>query len=83
MTQVTINLPDEAVLAFNLSAVELSNEIQMVVATKLFELKKLSAGGAALIAGIPKPVFLSRLSQYGINSFHLSKDELISDLNNA
>ncbi|MBK6605248.1 MAG: UPF0175 family protein [Leptospiraceae bacterium] len=83
MTQLTINLPDEAVLALNLSASELAKEIQMVVAIKLFELNRLSAGGAALVAGLPKPVFLSRLSLYGIDNFQLSKVDLISDLKNA
>ena len=83
MTQLTINLPDEAVLALNMSPSELNKEIQMVLAIKLFELKRLSAGGAALVAGLPKPVFLSRLSLYGIDSFQFSKEELISDLKNA
>jgi predicted HTH domain antitoxin len=83
MTQVTINLPDETVFGLNLSAKELSQEIQMVLAVKLYELNKLSAGGAALLAGVPKPFFLSRLSFYGIDSFRFTKEDLISDLKNA
>jgi hypothetical protein len=36
----------------------------------------LSSGGAARLAGIPRTLFLSRLADYGIDSFNLSDDEI-------
>ncbi len=83
MTSVTIPIPDETLLALKLSTNEITSEIQMLVAVKLFEMKKISSGAAAAFAGISKPVFLSRLYLYGIETFNLTKEELISDLNNA
>jgi predicted HTH domain antitoxin len=66
-----------------MSTNEITLEIQMLVAVKLYEMKKISSGAAAALAGISKPVFLSRLYLYGIDTFNLTKEELISDLNNA
>lgn len=50
---------------------------------KLYELGKLSSGAAAELAGVPKPVFLSKLGDYGIATFRLSAEELAEDLANA
>lgn len=83
MTSVTIPIPDETLIALKMSSNEITYEIQMLVAVKLYEMKKISSGAAATFAGIPKPLFLSRLYLYGIDTFNLTKEELISDLNNA
>jgi predicted HTH domain antitoxin len=40
-------------------------------------------GAAANLAGIPKSVFLSKLADYGVDTFHLSESELAEDLANA
>ncbi|EGJ35395.1 MULTISPECIES: UPF0175 family protein [Moorena] len=50
---------------------------------KLYELGKLSSGAAAQLAGIERVVFLSKLSDYGINTFRLTEAELTEDLANA
>ena len=44
---------------------------------------RLSAGAAADLAGIPKPVFLSRLAHYGIPTFRMSPEELAEDVARA
>jgi predicted HTH domain antitoxin len=41
----------------------------MAAAAKLYELGELSSGAAAELAGIPKPIFLSRLADYGVDNF--------------
>jgi hypothetical protein len=43
----------------------------------------LSSGAAAALAGIPKPLFLSKLADYGVVTFRLSEEELEMDLKNA
>jgi len=35
------------------------------------------------LAGIPKPLFLSRLADYGVPTFDLTEEELREDLKNA
>jgi len=43
---------------------------------KLYEMGKLSSGAAASLAGVPRVVFLSRLADYGVTTFRLTKEEL-------
>ena len=45
-------------------------------AVKLYELGRLSSGAAARLAGIPRVLFLSRLADYGVDTFRLSEDDL-------
>lgn len=45
-------------------------------AMKRYALGQLSSGAAARLAGIPRAVFLSRLADYGIDTFALTEDEL-------
>jgi predicted HTH domain antitoxin len=55
----------------------------MVVAVKLYELRRLSSGAAANLAGIPRTIFLSKLGDYGVDTFHLTEAELVEDLAHA
>ncbi len=83
MTTIKIPLPDETLLALRLRPEALTAEFRMVAAVKLYELERLSAGAAAKVAGVPKPVFLSRLGEYGVTTFRFTKAELARDFKNA
>ncbi|HRW83174.1 MAG TPA: UPF0175 family protein [Methanothrix sp.] len=37
---------------------------------------RLSSGAAAMLAGIPRTPFLSKLADYGIDTFDLTEEEL-------
>ena len=72
MTVVTINIPESAeVNAF---------EIQMIVATKLFETGKLSSGQAAEMLGLSKRTFIELLGKYDVSVFGYDFEELEKDL---
>ena len=47
------------------------------------ELKRLSSGAAARLAGVPKPIFLQRLGSYGVATFRQTPEELLEELDNA
>jgi predicted HTH domain antitoxin len=83
MIDVTVSIPEEALLALNMAPEGLGNELKLAAAVKLYELGKLSSGAAAALAGIPKPLFLSKLADYGVVTFRLSEEELGRDLQNA
>lgn len=83
MHQITVNLPEETSLALNLSPQQLAKEIKIAAAVKFYELGKLSSGAAAQLAGISKPLFLTKLADYGVSTFSLSEEELLEDFNNA
>lgn len=77
MSQVTLEVPEETMLALRATTESAAGQLQLAAAMKLFEMGRLSAGAASSLAGLPKPAFLSRLGEYGINSFQLSEAELL------
>jgi predicted HTH domain antitoxin len=83
MNQVTFSVPDEISIALNATPEVLVSKIRLAAAVKLYEIGQLSSGAAAQLAGVPKPYFLSRLSDYGVNTFDLSEEELIRDRDSA
>jgi predicted HTH domain antitoxin len=67
--------------------VEVSNfEIQMIVASKLYEQGKLSSGQAAEVVGVTKRTFLEMLGKYNVSIFNYSieeKEEVLIDKETA
>ncbi len=58
-------------------------DFSMIVAAKLYEDAKLSAGQAAKIVGLSKRAFIELLGNYGVSVFGNSISELYSDIANA
>ena len=84
MTRImTIEYGDEVLLALGVSPEQFSEEAKLLMAVKLYELGRLSSGAAAKLAGIPKPLFLTKLADYGVDTFRLSEEELRQDLTSA
>lgn len=76
MNQIVLEVPDETLSALHLTPEAFSDELRMAAAMKLYELGRLSSGAAAALAGVPRVVFLSRLADYGVETFRLSEEEL-------
>ena len=55
----------------------------MIIASKLYEDGKLSAGQAAEIAGLTKRTFIELLGRYGVSVFSSSLSDLHQDIANA
>ncbi len=73
MNSVTIKLPEKLEMS--------AFEIEMLVASKLFEDGKLSSGQAAEMVGLSKRAFLEILGKFGVSIFGYDFDEIESDLN--
>jgi predicted HTH domain antitoxin len=83
MIEIQLAVPEELTLVLQAEQANLAAEVSMAAAVKLYELGKLSAGAAAELAGIPKPLFMGRLADYGVPNFDLTEEELQEDLKNA
>ena len=83
MSQITFSIPDEILLALKATPDVLASRIRLAAAIKLYEMRQLSSGAAAQLAGVPKPYFLSHLADYGVDTFDLSEEELIHDVKSA
>ena len=72
--QIILEIPSESLLSLKLMPDEMASELRLAAAMKLYELGRLSAGAAATLAGIPKPLFLTKLADYGVDSFDLTDE---------
>ena len=77
---LTIDYGDDVLLALGLTPEEFREEAKILIAVKLYEMGRLSTGAAAELADVPKPLFLTELADYGVDTFNLSKEELQRDL---
>ncbi len=75
MRTVQLKIPDSVGLK--------DYDFSMIVASKLYEDAKLSAGQAAEIVGLSKRAFIEMLGKYGVSVFSTSTSDLHSDIANA
>ncbi len=80
MSSITLSISDETLDALDLDASDAESALRLAAAMKLFELGRLSSGAAAELAGVPKPVFLSRLGEYSVAAFSSTPEDLRDDL---
>jgi len=83
MSAITVQIPDDLDLALNVSPDALAPALLVAAAVKLFERGKISAGKAAELAGMPKPLFLVTLAEWGGSASTLSVEDIAQDLANA
>ncbi len=75
MRTIQLNIPDSLDLK--------DYDYSMIIAAKLYEDAKLSAGQAAEIVGLSKRAFIEMLGKYGVSIFSTSISDLQSDIANA
>lgn len=83
MSEITLSIPDETALALDLGPEAMAAELRLAAAVELYEVGRLSSGAAAGLAGIPRTLFLTKLADYGVATFRMTREELAEDLARA
>ena len=69
--------------ALHQTPAEFEREARLAMAVKLFEMKRLTSGQAALLAGVDRTTFLMRLSENGAAMIDIPAEELADDVRDA
>jgi len=73
------SLPD----ALHQTPAEFEQYARLAMAMKLFEMRRISSGQAAQLAGIDRTTFLMRLAESGAEMINMPAEELADDVRNA
>jgi predicted HTH domain antitoxin len=80
---LTIEYPEKLPDVLQTTRQDFEREARMAMAVKLYELRRLSSGMAAALAGVDRVSFLLGLHRYGAPMIDLDEDELLADVENA
>jgi len=80
MPVLEIPYGEELLVATGQTASELEPELRFLLASKLYELGRVSAGQAGKLAGVSRLHFLAELGRRGFTVVHLDPDEVEDEL---
>jgi len=80
--QIVIDIPKNIPDAVHSTPQQFEREAKMAMAVKLFEMKRLSSGMAASLAGVSRVQFLGDLHRFGVAIIDIDDTELEEDVVN-
>jgi len=83
MLEMRIPIPEGLPEALKMSEAEFASEARFLLAAKLYELGRVSAGMAAELAGLDRLTFLASLHRYGVPAINLRDEEVDRELEAA
>ena len=76
MSPLVLEIPDDTLLSLKLTEADAAAALRLAASVKLYVLGRLSSGAVARLTGVPRVVFLSKLADYGVDTFRLTANEL-------
>ncbi|MFN0062077.1 MAG: UPF0175 family protein [Myxococcaceae bacterium] len=79
MVRLTIDVPEGALSSLHKDPQGFTRELRLAAAVKWYELRLLSQGRAAEVAGLSRAEFLDALGRFGVTPFQYSADEVVEE----
>ena len=83
MHVLSIPYSDDLLVSTGQSKEALEQELRFLLATKLFELRRVSLGKAAQLCSMSKVSFMDEIGRMGMPVINLDDDQIQDELNNA
>jgi predicted HTH domain antitoxin len=83
MIQLTIDMPEGALAAVHQDPQEFARALRLAAAVKWYEMRRISQGRAAEIAGVSRSAFLAALGQFGVSPFQEEAAEILEEATRA
>lgn len=80
MSELILTYPDDLTQAVKLTPEELSGQLRLMAALKMFELGKLSSGKAAELAGLSRGEFFEACGRYRVSLFNYPDEAIEAEL---
>jgi len=79
MVRMTIEVPEGALAALHQDPQGFAQEMKVTAAVKWFEMRTISQGRAAEIAGLSRSEFIEALGRFGVSPFQYGTDEIAAE----
>lgn len=83
MIQLTIEMPEGALATLHQAPREFTHALRLAAAVKWYEMRRISQGRAAEIAGLSRSEFLAALRQFGVSPFQEEAAEILEEATRA
>ena len=83
MASITIEVPDGVLAAMRQDSSGFASEMRLAAAVKWYELRRVSQGLAAEIAGISRAEFVVALGRFDVTPFQATTEEILRDATGA
>jgi predicted HTH domain antitoxin len=79
MVRLTIEMPEGALASLHRDPAGFAQEMRLAAAVKWYELRLVSQGRAAEIAGISRSEFLDALGRFRVTPYQAEADEILAE----
>ncbi|MEE8587327.1 MAG: UPF0175 family protein [Acidobacteriota bacterium] len=80
MVHIAFDMPEGALASVRQDPSAFTRELRLAAAIKWYEMRRVSQGRAAEIAGVSRAEFIDSLGRYGVSPFQETVEDIVEEL---